>query len=293
MRSKFFFIALIMTMSSVVAEEKLGSLNTTPFPPEAPLSSFLERIPAMPIAISWLPDTKAMRYDESKMDLEKTMPAVRKLFDSWCRSRSGRIFQPSEGNCTPLRKGFGCAMGELQHPKLGSDFERALKDASKGSGDTVEVLWPKASWLISNNTLFNTFSNDGVREISIVGGLQRCMIDSKKLLSAMAFLSVNGQNDLLFLDSKSYEALSKKGAELSQVVADKKKEEAALKKSQEIAKLASTLNPGDSVIHIQRGYRGMIIEMRPPLAQVRWDKYYGETSVEWQKLDEIRPAKPL
>lgn len=260
--------------------------NAEAFSETSAITNLLERIPGSPAAIPWLPDATLYRYDTARFDKDKSMVDVHRLFGQWCKAKSGRIFQPRENNCTFLKNGLGCAIGELQYPGLGSDFERGIKDAAAGSGDTIEVTWPKTSWLISENVLFNIFANKGANQISIVGGLQRCIADRNTLLGAMAFVSINGNNDLLFLDGTGYDALAKRGAELSKQALDKKKDAAAQKKVQDTARVAA-LNIGDYVIHPKNGWRGMILEMRPPLAQIQWEKGHGSRSVEWNRLDEL------
>lgn len=287
MKQKALAIASLLVVTNACAED---SQNAKPFSAESTLSSLLEKIPSSPVAVSWLPEATVVRYDDSRFDKEKSMPAVRELYEQWCKAKLGKIYQPREGNCTFLRNGLGCAVGELQQPGLGTDFERGVKDAATGSGDTVQVTWPKASWLVSSNALFNIFLNKGANQISIVGGLQRCMDERDKLITAMAFASINDSNNLIFLDEARYEGLSKRGAELSKAAAEKKKEEAAQKKALVVAKTAS-LSPGEYVIRIQNGQRGMVIEMKPPLAQIQWDKGYGVKSVEWNRLEELRAEK--
>ena len=84
--------------------------------------------------------------------------------------------------------------------------------------------------------------------------------------------------------------ISRRGIELSRLAAEKKKDEIAQKKAEDAAKVA-VLAPGEYVLHIQKGQRGMIIEIKPPLAQIQWDRGYGSKSVEWNRLDELRPEK--
>lgn len=287
MKQKALALASLLVVINACAED---SQNAKPFSAESTLSSLLERIPSSPLTVSWLPEATVVRYDDSRFDKEKSMPAVRELYEQWCKAKLGKIYQPRDGNCTFLRNGLGCAVGELQQPGLGTDFERGVKDAAAGSGDTIQVTWPKASWLASSNALFNIFVNNGANQISIVGGLQRCMDERKKLICAMAFVSINDSNNLVFLEEAGYEGLSKRGSELSKAATEKKKEEAAQKKALVVAKTAS-LNPGEYVIRVQNGQRGMVIEMKPPLAQIQWDKGYGVKSVEWNRLDELRPEK--
>ena len=277
----------LLAMACAMADETQKSI---PFSPESSLSTLLERIPGEPIAVSWLPNMSVVRYDESQFDQGKTMPAIRDLYEKWCKAKLGRILQPRERNCTFLRNGLGCAVGELQQPGLGTDFERGLKDAANESGDVVQVLWPTASWLISENTMFNIFANKGANQISIVGGLQRCMADRARLIGAMAFVSINGHNDLLFLDEREFGTISRRGIELSRLAAEKKKDGIAQKKAEDAAKVAM-LAPGEYVVHLQKGMRGMIVEMKPPLAQIQWERGYGIKSVEWSRLDELRPEK--
>jgi hypothetical protein len=287
MKQKAIAIATILVAINACAED---SQNAKPFSAESTLSSLLERIPSSPVVVSWLPEATVVRYDDSRFDKEKSMPAVRDIFEQWCKAKFGKIYQPRDGNCTFLRNGLGCAIGELQQPGLGTNFERGVKDAADRSGDTVQVNWPKASWLVSENALFNIFLNKGANQVSIVGGLQRCMDERNKLITAMAFASINDSNNLIFLDEAGYEGLSKRGAELSKAAAEKKKEEAAQQKALAVAKMAS-LNPGEYVIRVQNGQRGMVIEMKPPLAQIQWDKGYGVKSVEWNSLEELRPER--
>lgn len=287
MKRQLFAAVGLLAMACAMADE---TQNAIPFSPESSLSTLLARIPGGPVAVPWLPKVTVVRYDESLFDKDKTIPAVRDLYEQWCKARLGRILQPRDGNCTFLRNGLGCAVGELQQPGLGTDFERGLKDAAAGSGDVAQVLWPTASWLISENVLFNIFANKGANQISIVGGLQRCMADRTRLVGAMAFVSINGNNDLLFLDEREFGMISRRGIELSRLAAEKKKDEIAQKKAEDAAKVA-VLAPGEYVLHIQKGQRGMIIEMKPPLAQIQWDRGYGSKSVEWNRLDELRPEK--
>lgn len=287
MKRKVLAIASLLVVINACAEE---SQNAKPFLAESTLSNLLEKIPSSPMVVSWLPEATVVRYNDSRFDKEKSMPAVRELYEQWCKAKLGKIYQPRNGNCTFLRNGLGCAVGELQQIGLGTDFERGIKDAATGSGDTVQVTWPKASWLISSNALFNIFLNKGTNQLSIVGGLQRCMDERNKLLNAMAFVSINDSNNLVFLDEAGYEGLSKRGAELSKAAAEKKKEEAAQQKALAVAKTAS-LNPGEYVVHLRNGQRGMVVEMKPPLAQIQWDKGYGAKSVEWSRLDELRPER--
>lgn len=287
MKRRALAIASLLAVMNACAED---SQNAKPFSAESTLSSLLEKIPSCPVVVSWLPEATVVRYDDSQFDKDKTMPAVRELYEQWCKAKFGKIYQPRDGNCTFLRNGLGCAVGELQQPGLGTDFERGVKDAAAGSGDTVQVTWTKASWLVSSNALFNIFLNKGANQISIVGGLQRCMDERNKLISAMAFVSINDGNNLIFLEEAGYEGLSKRGSELSKATAEKKKEDAAQKKALVVAKTAS-LNPGEFVVRVQNGQRGMVIEMKPPLAQIQWDKGYGVKSVEWSRLDELRPER--
>lgn len=254
------------------------------------LATLLERIPGATAPSLWLPEATLHRHDASRFDKDKTMVDIHRLFGQWCKAKSGKILQPRENNCAFLKNGLGCAVGELQYPGLDSEFERGFKDAAAASGDTAQVGWSKASWLLSENALFNIFTNKGANQVSIVGGLQRCMVERNKLLNAMAFVSINGNNDLLFLDERGYEAIIRRGAELSKQAADKKKADAAQKRALETARVA-VLNIGDYVIHQKNGLRGMILEMKPPLAQIQWDKGYGTRSVEWNRLDELRPEK--
>lgn len=287
MKRKALALASLLVVINACAED---SQNAKPFSAESTLSSLLERIPSSPVTVSWLPEATVVLYDDSRFDKEKSMPAVRELYEQWCKAKLGKIYQPREGNCTFLRNGLGCAVGELQQPGLGTDFERGVKDAAAGSGDTVQVTWPKASWLVSSNAFFNIFLNKDANRISIVGGLQRCMDERNKLIGAMAFVSINDSNNLILLEEAGYDGLSKRGSELSKAAAEKKKEEAVQKKALVVAKTAS-LNPGEYVIRVQNGQRGMLIEMKPPLAQIQWDKGYGVKSVEWNMLDELRPEK--
>lgn len=287
MKRKALAIASLLVVINACAEE---SQNAKPFSADSTLSNLLETIPSSPVVVSWLPEATVVRYDDSRFDKENSMPAVRELYEQWCKAKLGKIYQPRNGNCTFLRNGLGCAVGELQQPGLGTDFERGIKDAATGSGDRVQVIWPKASWLISSNALFNIFLNKGANQISIVGGLQRCMDERNKLLNAMAFVSINDSNNLVFLDEAGYEGLSKRGAELSKAAAEKMKEEAAQQKALAVTKTAS-LNPGEYVVHLRNGQRGMVVEMKPPLAQIQWDKGYGAKSVEWSRLDELRPER--
>lgn len=284
MKKKVFAVVGLLTITGVWADD---TRETASFSEVSTLASLLERIPGTQVSTAWLPDATLYRYDAARFDKDKSMADVHRLFGQWCKAKSGRIFQPRENNCTFLKNGLGCAVGELQYPGLGSNFERGFKDAA---GDSAQVGWPKASWLISENVLFNIFANKGANQVSIVGGLQRCMADRNKLVSAMAFVSIDGNNDLLFLDEPGYDAIAKRGAELSKQAADKKKEESAQKKAQESARVAA-LNIGDYVIHQKNGLRGMILEMKPPLGQIQWDKGYGTRSVEWNRLDELRPEK--
>lgn len=138
--------------------------------------------------------------------------------------------------------------------------------------------------------MFNIFANKGANQISIVGGLQRCMADRARLIGAMAFVSINGHNDLLFLDEREFGTISRRGIELSRLAAEKKKDGIAQKKAEDAAKVAM-LAPGEYVVHLQKGMRGMIVEMKPPLAQIQWERGYGIKSVEWSRLDELRPEK--
>ncbi|TXI77979.1 MAG: hypothetical protein E6Q42_04040 [Dechloromonas sp.] len=287
MKKKFFAVVGLLAMTVVWAEDAREAAS---FSETSTLATLLERIPGTLGTVSWLPDVTLHRYDAARFDKDKSMVDVHRLFGQWCKAKSGRIFQPRENNCTFLKNGLGCAVGELQYPGLGSDFERGLKDAAGPAGETVQVGWPRAAWLISENVLFNIFANKGANQVSIVGGLQRCVADRNKLVNAMAFVSIDGNNDLLFFDDHGYAAIAKRGAELSKQVADKKKEEAAQKRAQETASVAA-LNAGDYVIHLKNGQRGMIVEMKPPLAQIQWDKGYGAKAVEWNRLEELKPEK--
>ena len=261
---------------------------TISFPADPPLSALLEKIPGTPVSVPWLAGTQVIRYDDTRLDMEKTMPLVRDSYEQWCKAQSGKIVQPRNNNCALLRKGLGCAVGELQQPGLGTDFERGLKSAAIGSGDKVEVAWPKASWVISNNALFNIFLNQGANQISFVGGLQRCVGDRGALIGAMAFVSINDHNDLLFLEPGEYDTLARRGAELNKALVERQQDEARQRKAQETAKIAS-LTPGSYVIHAKTGWRGMVIEMKPPLAQIQWDKF-GDKALEWNRLEDLRPG---
>lgn len=287
MKRKAFALAGLLVATGIWAAD---AQDTVPFSPESTLSTLLEQIPGSQVTVPWLPDATLIRYDDKRFDKDKAMPTVRAVFEQWCKAKAGKILQPRDGNCTFLRNGLACAVGELQQPGLGTNFERGMKDAAAGSGNSIEVTWPKASWLISENVFFNIFANKGANQVSIVGGLQRCMVERNRLLRVMAFVSIDGNNDLLFLDEQGYDAIAKRGAELSKQAADKKKEEASQKKAQDTARVAA-LNIGDYVIHLRNGLRGMILEMKPPLAQIQWDKGYGARSVEWNRFDELRPEK--
>ena len=289
MKKKTLAVVGLLAMSTAWAED--AAREAASFSDASTLATLLERIPGTSAPTSWLPDATLYRYDAARFDQDKTMVEVHRVFGQWCKAKSGRILQPRENNCTFLKNGFGCAVGELQYPGLGSDFERGLKDAAGASGDTVQVGWPRAAWVISDNALFNIFVNKGVNQISIVGGLQRCMADRNKLVSAMAFVSIDGNNDLLFLDERGYDLIAKRGAELSKQAANKKKEEAVQKKLKETARVAE-LGAGDFVINLKNGLRGTVVEMKPPLAQIQWDKGYGSKSVEWNRLEELSPDKP-
>lgn len=287
MKKKILAIVGLLAITAVWAE---GAQDDASFSEASTLTNLLERIPGTPEPTSWLPDATLYRYDAARFDKDKSMLEVHGLFGQWCKAKSGRIFQPRENNCMFLKNALGCAVGELQYPGLGSDFERGFKDSAGASGDTVQVGWPKATWLISKNMLFNIFANKGANEVSIVGGLQRCMVDRNRLVRAMAFVSIDGNNDLLFLDERGYDAIAKRGAELLKLAADKRKEEAAQKKIQETSSVAA-LSAGDYVINLKNGLRGMIVEMKPPLAQIQWDQGYGSKSIEWNRLEELRPEK--
>jgi len=130
--------------------------------------------------------------------------------------------------------------------------------------------------------------NQGANQISIVGGLQRCVGGQGALLGAMAFVSINDNNDLLFLEPADYDMLARRGAELNKALAEKQQDEVRQKKAQETARIAA-LSPGNFVVHATAGWRGMIIEMKPPLAQIQWDKF-GNKTLEWNRLEELRPA---
>ena len=283
-RNALLFITMLCAMVSfkVLAEER----SAPSFLADPPLSALLEKIPGAPVSVPWLPGAQVIRYDESQLDIEKSMPSTRDAYEQWCKAKAGKIVQPRNNNCALLRKGLGCAVGELQQPGLGTDFERGVKSAATGSGDKVDVAWPKASWVISNNALFNIFLNQGANQISIVGGLQRCVGDRGALIGAMAFVSINGNNDLLFLEAADYDTLVRRGAELNKALAEKQQDEARQKKAQETAKIA-TLTSGSYVIHSKSGWRGMVIEMKPPLAQIQWDKF-GEKTLEWNRLEDLR-----
>lgn len=284
-------LAVVGLLALTIASAQDATRDAASISDASTLTTILEQIPGEPIPISWLADAVVYRYDVARFDKDKSMLDVHRIFDQWCKARSGAIVQPRENNCALLRNGLGCAVGELQYPGLGNDFERGLKDAAGTSGDAVQVGWPRATWVISNNALFNIFVNKGTNQISIVGGLQRCVIDRNKLVSAMAFISINGKNDLLFMDEHGYDAIAKRGAELSKQAADNKKEEVAQKKMHEAARVVA-LGAGDYVINLKNGLRGMIVEMKPPLAQIQWDKGYGSKSVEWNRLEDLGPDRP-
>lgn len=284
--SLFLAIFCAVVSSKGLAEEQ----PAISFPANPLLSALLEKIPGTPVSVPWLAGTQVIRYDDTRLDMEKTMPSIRDSYEQWCKAKAGKIVQPRNNNCAMLRKGLGCAVGELQQSGLGTDFERGLKNAAIGSGDKVEVAWPKASWVISNNALFNIFLNQGANQISIVGGLQRCVRDRDALIGAMAFVSINDNNDLLFLLPGDYDALAGRGKELNKALAEKQQDEARQKKAQETAKIAS-LTPGSYVIHAKTGWRGMVIEMKPPLAQIQWDKF-GDKTLEWNRLEDLRPGVP-
>lgn len=134
MKRKVLAIASLLVVINACAEE---SQNAKPFLAESTLSNLLEKIPSSPMVVSWLPEATVVRYNDSRFDKEKSMPAVRELYEQWCKAKLGKIYQPRNGNCTFLRNGLGCAVGELQQIGLGTDFERGIKDAATGSGDTV------------------------------------------------------------------------------------------------------------------------------------------------------------
>ena len=272
----------LVCVSAVSADE--APLPT--FQPDSPLSALLESIPGVSVTVAWLPDTQVIRYEESQLDFEKTLPALRERYAQWCKARSGKIVQPRENNCAMLRSGFGCAVGELQQPGLGTNFERGLKNLAAGSGDKVEIGWPKASWVISRKMLFNIFLNQGAKEISIVGGLQRCVAQQDAPIGALAFASINGNNDLLFFEPVAYDRLIQRGSELNRIAAEKRQAAEQQKKDQELAKLAA-LTPGTVVRHVIGGWRGIIIEMKPPMAQVQWDRL-GTKTLEWNRLEDLR-----
>ena len=287
MKKKLLVIASLLAVNTLWAEEPQ---EPAPFTDTSAIAELIELIPGGSKSVPWLPDVMIRRHDASRFNEDKTMVEVHRLFGQWCKARSGKILQPRENNCAFLKNSLGCAVGELQYPGIGSDFERGIKDAATASGDSVNVGWPKAAWLLSENTLFNIFANKGANQVSIVGGLQRCMADRSTLINAMAFVSINGNNDLLFLDGRGYDVIARRGAELSKLAAERKKEEAARKKAQETARVAA-LKSGDYVIHATKGWRGLIVEMKTALAQVQWDKGFGEKSVEWHRLEELKPME--
>lgn len=250
------------------------------------ISAFQDSLPGRPIFLSWLPGIKVIRMKEESFELSKAMPAIREQYEQWCKSRNGKIFQPRTNNCVSLQSGLGCAVGELQYPGLKTDFELGLISARENSNDGVQVNWPKASWLISKNDFFNLFINkSGTKQFSIVGGLQRCVGEQSTLLNAMAFVSINGNNDLVFLEPNEYESWVGRGKAFKIAKLEKEEAEAKDKRAQEIEAVAA-LSPGKYVTHIRTGWRGLIIEMRPPLAQIQWDK--GTKSLEWNRLDELK-----
>ncbi len=288
MIKKMLALSCLLAFSAAWAEDAKDALA---FTEASPLSTLIERIPGIPLTLPWLPVATVHRYDATRFNDEKSMLEVHQLYGQWCKAQSGRILQPRDSNCTILRNRYACAVGELQYPGLNSDFELGFKDAASAATQNVRVGWPNAVWLVSENVIFNLFVNKGANEVSIVGGLQRCMIERKKFVSAMAFVSIDGNHDLLFFNEQGYDAITRRGAELSKLAADKKMEEARRKKEQETARLAA-LGAGDAVIHLKTGLRGMIIEMKPPLAQIQWDKGFGSKSVEWNRLEELSPDKP-
>lgn len=281
-------LSCMLTIATAWAEE---TRELPAFTETSSITMLLERIPGAPVSVSWAPDQTFHRYDAARFDKEKSMADVHQLYGEWCKAKSGKIYQPRDNNCTLLRSSLGCAVGELQYPGLNSDFERGLKDAASTSGVPVQIGWEGASWLLSRNVLMNLlFSNKGPNQVAIVGGLQRCMDERRNLISAMAFVSIDGNYDLLFLDERGYDVIARRGAELSKLAADRKKEEAAQKKAQDTARVAA-LNAGDYVTHLKNGQRGMIVEMKPPLAQIQWDKGYGTKVIEWNRLEELQPVK--
>ena len=110
------------------------------------------------------------------------------------------------------------------------------------------------------------------------------------MIGAMAFVSINGNNDLLFLDEREFGTISRRGIALSRLAVEKRKDQTAQKKAEDVAKVA-LLAPGEYVVHIQKGQRGIVVEIKPPLAQVQWDRGYGTKAVEWSRLEELRPEK--
>ncbi len=288
MKKKILALSCLLAVTTAWADD---AQEAPAFSEASTLSALIERIPGASVTIPWLPETIVHRYDSTRFDADKSMVDVHHLYGQWCKAKSGKILQPRDHNCTFLKSSLGCAVGELQYPGLNSDFERGFKDAASASGTRVQTGWEGAAWLLSRNVVMNLlFNSKGPQQAAIVGGLQRCIDERNALVTAMAFVSIDGNHDLLFLDERGYEAIARRGAELSKLAAEKKKEEAAQKKAQDVAKVAA-LGAGDIVIHLKDRRRGMVVEMKPPLAQIQWDRGYGTKTVEWNRLEELQPEK--
>lgn len=245
--------------------------------------------------VPWLPGATVTRFEDADFGTEDTpMAVIRREFEAQCKTSGGKIHQPRQHNCWPMRSTMGCAVGELQINGLGSEFELGLKDAARASGDRVQVMWEGADITVSKKLLYNIFFNKGGREIAIVGGLQRCQDADGKLLKALAFASINGNKDVITMTPEAYANIVARGAQFVKARAEAKQAQTAAKEASEAAAQASwaaSLKTGDVVRHAKTRDKGMVIEIKPPLAQIQWDERYGGKRLEWTKTEELIPAK--
>ena len=274
-------VLLILASFSSFAEDQ----STTPsFEPSAPLDSFMHALPGESTMPEWLPGATLFRMSREQFSKDTSMPRTREIFDKWCQAQNARIVQPQRDNCRPLRKGLGCAVGELEYNGSRSPLELGLKDLAKKQDIALRIGWLDASGVVSNNTLKNFLTRTGFDEISIVGGLQRCVRDNR-LLSAMVFVSIGESMNLLLMPEDTYRNVMGIGAAIQ--TADGERQRAENDRKQ--AEFSDSLKAGDTVRQKVSLLQGMIIEVRIPLVLVQWTSRttYGPKVTEWVKLDEL------
>lgn len=277
--------AITIALLSISISALADTTSAVPtFTQQTPISALIEAIPGDTIEIPWLTGVVVRRHAVNIED--NTMANIRSMFANWCTAQSASILQPREHNCALLPRGYlGCAKGELL---WGSSKDIAVGLAQKAKSNNVafQIGWPNASSLISDNLLGNILFNK--KEKSIVGELQRCIKNDNQIVAAMIFASIDRNNDLLIMNNEGFSAISTIGKEQNLALAESKR----LAEEQKNAARKSALEamkPGDSVVSKQATWKkGMVIEMKPPLAQVQWEGQYSNGAItEWVKIVDL------